>query len=108
MMPTERARGAASALAPDAIIVFERNAVHPDQFAAWGLPSRPTKQTDTRAKTFGAADSVDLRQLVADAIEQHVDTAALAALEAAEQSGAGFWYRWRTRSGVTEADEGEG
>jgi hypothetical protein len=34
---------------------FERIAVNPDQIAAWNLPTRPTKQTDSRAKGFGAA-----------------------------------------------------
>jgi hypothetical protein len=98
MMPTERARGAASPLASDATLVFERIAVNPDQVAAWSLQSRPIKESDTHAKTIGADDSVELdaiepnqlRQLVADAIEQHVDPRQLAVLEAAEQSEGRF------------------
>jgi hypothetical protein len=50
-------------MAPEADIEFERIAVNPDQIAAWNLPTRPTKQTDSRAKNF-AAESVEL-----DAIE---------------------------------------
>jgi hypothetical protein len=81
-------------LAPDAAIHFERIAVNPTQIVGWGLPSRPTKQTDTRAKKFGAADSVELdaiepnqlRQLVADALEAHLPPERLAVLEAAEES----------------------
>src|ERR1700730_17540056 len=41
-------------LAPTAEIYFERLAVIPEQIAAWNLPSRPTKQSDSRAKSFGA------------------------------------------------------
>jgi hypothetical protein len=50
-------------LAPDADIHFERLAVDPWQITAWNLPTRPTKQSDSRAKGF-AAESVEL-----DAIE---------------------------------------
>ena len=39
-------------LAPHAELTFERIAVNPDQIADWDLPSRPTKQTDSRAKGF--------------------------------------------------------
>jgi hypothetical protein len=93
-MSTERARGAASPLAPDPTIVFERIAVNPDQVAAWSLPSRPIKESDTRAKTIGAADSVELdaiepdqlRQLVADALDVHVPPHEREVLEAEEDS----------------------
>src|SRR5499427_8723325 len=51
-------------LAPDAAITFERIAVTPEQITAWALPTRPTKASDTRAKNFGSAISVEL-----DAIE---------------------------------------
>jgi len=50
-------------MAPDAEIIFERIAVTPEQIAAWRLPTRPTKATDSRAKNFGDI-SVEL-----DAIE---------------------------------------
>jgi hypothetical protein len=81
--------------APAAEIHFERIAVTTDQITAWDLPSRPTKATDTRAKGFNG-DSVELdaipawrlRELISNAIEQHIDTAALArtrTIEAAEK-----------------------
>jgi hypothetical protein len=81
-------------LAPDAEIHFERIAVTPEQIADWDLPTRPTKASDTRAKTFGSSLSVELdaiepnqlRALVQEAIEQHLPPAQFAALKAAEQS----------------------
>ena len=42
-------------LAPDAEIIFERIAVTPEQIEEWGLPTRPTKASDSRAKGFGSA-----------------------------------------------------
>jgi hypothetical protein len=47
-------------LAPDAEIYFERIAVTEQQIADWDLPTRPTKASDTRAKAFGSALSVEL------------------------------------------------
>ena len=38
--------------APDAEVHFERPAVTREQVEEWNLPTRPTKQTDTRAKKF--------------------------------------------------------
>jgi hypothetical protein len=74
-------------------ISVERLAVTPEQIEAWDLPTRPTKRTDTRSRSFeGASVEVDaippdrLRQLVADAIQRHVDPAALEATLAAEES----------------------
>lgn len=67
---------------------FERIAVTPAQIQQWNLQTRPDK-TD---RGFGpcvevdAIDSNTLRQLVTDAIEQHIDQHALAITEAAEQS----------------------
>jgi hypothetical protein len=68
-------------MAPDAEIHFKRIAVTPQQIAEWNLPSRPTKTSDPRSKNWTGGDSVeldaispdDLRQLVRDCIEQHVD-----------------------------------
>jgi|GraSoiStandDraft_41_1057321.scaffolds.fasta_scaffold900186_2 hypothetical protein len=67
--------------APDAEIHFERPAVTRAQVDEWSLPTRPTKQTDTRAKKFGSDTSVELdaiparklRELVRDVINRHVD-----------------------------------
>lgn len=59
---------------------FGRLAVLPDQIAEYQLPTRPTKASDTRAKNFeGGSVEVDaipptiLRQLVHDAITQHIN-----------------------------------
>lgn len=67
-------------MAPDTEIHFERIAVTVDQIEAWDLPTRPTKTTDTRSRTFvgrsvevGAIPADDLRDLVRDAIEAHID-----------------------------------
>jgi hypothetical protein len=80
-------------LAPDAEIHFERLAVTPWQIESWNLPSRPTKQTDTRAKGF-AAESVELdsippemlRALVEEAITQHISPHEFSVLKVAEES----------------------
>jgi hypothetical protein len=58
------------------------------------LPTRPTKQTDTRAKKFGSATSVELdaipadklRALVCECIERHIDQEQLKFLKIAEES----------------------
>jgi hypothetical protein len=80
-------------MAPYADLIFERIAVNPDQIAAWNLPTRPTKQTDSRAKGFGdesvELDAIEpnrLREIVEQAIERHLPPDQLAVLEAAEQS----------------------
>jgi hypothetical protein len=81
------------AMAPGADIHFQRVAVLPEQIAEWGLPTRPTKKTDSRCKGF-EGDSVEvdaiepqtLRRLVHDCIVQHIDDYRLAVLRAAEES----------------------
>jgi hypothetical protein len=77
--------------APGAEIHFERIAVTPGQIRFWGLPTRPTKSTDSRAKGFdGASVEVDaippatLRALVRDCISQHVDKQTLSRMERIE------------------------
>jgi len=80
-------------LAPRADIHFERIAVTPAQIQTWGLPTRPTKQTDSRAKGFGAVsvelDAIKpdlLRALVRRHIERHLPADELRVLQAAEAS----------------------
>jgi hypothetical protein len=72
---------------------FERIAVTPEQIITMGLPTRPTKQSDTRAAKFdGESVEVDaipssvLRDLVRDAIEQWIDPEALRLTKIAEES----------------------
>jgi len=79
-------------LAPAAEIHFERLAVLPEQITAWRLPTRPTKQTDSRAKRFGEVsvelDAIDphrLRLLVQGAIERHLPQEKLKVLRIAER-----------------------
>jgi hypothetical protein len=79
--------------APDAEIHFERVAVTKEQIEEWELPTRPTKKTDTRSKGFqGESVEVDaispdeLRELVRECIEQHVDERALEITRIAEES----------------------
>src|SRR2546429_9815699 len=67
--------------APGAELHFERPAVTRERIRQWSLPTRPTKQSDTRAEKFGSAVSVSLdaipphqlRALVPECIERHVD-----------------------------------
>jgi hypothetical protein len=80
-------------VAPDAEIYFERIAVTPEQIEEWGLPTRPTKTSDTRSKGFGAIsvelDAIEpnrLRQLVQEAIVVHLPAAQFEVLKAAEES----------------------
>ncbi len=80
-------------LAPNAEIYFERVAVNPDQISAWDLPTRPTKQSDTRAKNFGNVsvelDAIEpglLRRLVQDVLEVHLPADELQVLKVAERS----------------------
>jgi hypothetical protein len=80
-------------LAPETQITFTRVAVEPWQIAAWNLPTRPTKTTDSRSISFeGESVEVDaippdtLRQLVSDCIEQHIDRHALQLAIIAEEN----------------------
>lgn len=59
---------------------FERVAVTEDQIKELDLPTRPTKQSDSRARDFGgesvevdAIPSRQLRELLRECIERHVD-----------------------------------
>jgi hypothetical protein len=74
-------------------VEFERLAVTPEQIEWYQLPTRPAKATDSRAAGFaGECVEVDalppsvLRQLVEDAITQHIDPEALRLTRIAEQS----------------------
>jgi hypothetical protein len=67
---------------------FERIAVTPDQIEAWSLPTRPTKikgnrhaigwDEDQESVELDAIAASDLRELVRESIEQHIDGDALA------------------------------
>jgi hypothetical protein len=93
--------------APGAEIHFERPAVTRAQVEEWNLPTRPTKQTDTRAKKF-AGTSVELdaipahklRELVRECIERHVDQHQLKLLRVAEESERGLLKAWASTYGA--------
>lgn len=67
--------------AQGAEIHFQRIGVNEKQIEMWNLPTRPTKQTDTRTRNFNSDTSVeldaipprDLRDLVEFNIVRHVD-----------------------------------
>jgi hypothetical protein len=87
--------------APGAEIHFERPAVTRQQAEDWELPSRPTKQTDTRAKKWtgtsvelDAIPAAKLRELVRGCIERHVDRQQLEILKAAEESERELLIKW--------------
>jgi hypothetical protein len=89
--------------APDADITFTKLAVTPEQIAAWNLPSRPTKTSDSRSVTWQGGDSVELdaihpqtlRALIRTAIEQHVDERQLDIIRTAEESERELLRNWR-------------
>jgi hypothetical protein len=79
-------------LAPDAEIFFEQIAVTSEQISAWEPPTRPRKSSDSRAKGFGdirveldAIEPNQLRDLVHQAIEQHLPAAEYEILKVAEE-----------------------
>jgi hypothetical protein len=72
---------------------FKRLAVTAMQVYELDLPTRPTKQSDTRARGFGdgsvevdAISPTVLRQLVEEAITQHIDPEALRLTQVAEEA----------------------
>jgi len=74
-----------------AYIDFRHVAVTDEQIDEFDLPTRPTKRTDTRAKNWEGGsvelDAIpveDLRALVRDCIEEHVDQDQLAQLQTVE------------------------
>ena len=74
-------------------VTFARLAVTEDQIRDLNLPTRPTKQSDTRARSFeGGSVEVDaipptvLREVVDAAITRHIDPEALRISRIAEQS----------------------
>jgi hypothetical protein len=82
--------------APFSDITVRRLAVNREQIERWNLPTRPTKSSDTRARrfrTFYGTDSVELdaippdqlRGLVKDAIDRHMEPWRLQQFKMVEQ-----------------------
>ena len=83
-------------------VYFERLAVTAPQIGIYQLSTRPTKQSDSRARNFtGESVEVDairpsaLRELVEDAITRHVDPEALRLTRLAEDSEREILQRMR-------------
>jgi hypothetical protein len=85
-----------TARAPYSEIAVERLAVNREQIDRWNLPTRPTKTTDARASKFRrihGTDSVELdaippdelRRLVRDAIDSHMEPGHLELFKMVEQ-----------------------
>jgi hypothetical protein len=79
--------------APQADVHFELVAVTVEQIKKWHLPTRPTKKTDSRAKTFkgksvevDAISSTRLRELCEACIVQHIDSSALDRMQRVEDA----------------------
>jgi hypothetical protein len=89
--------------APGAEIRFERVAVLPWQIEAWGLPTRPTKGTDSRSKRWTGGESVELdairpdrlRAMCEEVILRHVDHDRLRVLLVAEEDERRRFEAWR-------------
>lgn len=84
---------------------FERLAVTPEQIETWQLPTRPTKPTDSRTARWSGGGSVEvdaipapkLRELVEQAITQHIDQEALRLTRVAERSERAGLLAWKGR-----------
>jgi hypothetical protein len=93
--------------APEIDITFRRVAVTPEQIKRWGLPSRPTKKTDSRAKKWTDGDSVELdaidantlRQLCESCTESVIPKGWLDTIRAAEESERDLLRRWAAAVG---------
>ena len=86
---------------PDGFVLFDSKRDYLTQIEAWNLPTRPTKKTDTRSKTFKGgsveADAIppaDLRALVEEAITQHIDKEVLRTTTVAEESERELLRAW--------------
>jgi len=97
-------------MAPDAAIHFARVAVTPKQIREWSLPTRPTKATDSRAKTFGdisveldAIEPDQLRDLVEQVIQRHLPAHQFQILKEAEASERELLARFVAEDRLTRA-----
>jgi hypothetical protein len=77
----------------DIDIEIRRLAVTPEQTEFYGLPTRPTKTTDSRSRNFvgrsvevDAVPASELRRILRDFIAQFIDEHALAVLQESERS----------------------
>jgi hypothetical protein len=99
-------------LASTVDLAFERAAVTEEQIETLRLPTRPTKNTDSRAGLFGKfsveVDAISarlLREMVESRIRQHVDGRALHALKTAEDSERSILRSFAAEWGTDSASE---
>jgi hypothetical protein len=100
-------------LAPAAEIHFKRVAVTGWQIEKWNLPTRPTKTTNSRSKSWRAGPSVELdaidpntlRRLVRQTLDMHLPAEELAVLQAAEASEREIDHK--LDPAITELDAGD-
>lgn len=86
-------------------VYFERLAVTPEQIEQWQLPTRPTKASDPRSAAWSGGGSVEvdaitptkLRELVEQAITQHIDQEALRLTRLAEEQERAGLYALKGR-----------
>lgn len=84
--------------APHAEIHFQRVGITEEQVSAWNLPTRPTKQSDSRSKSFrgescelDALPPAQLRALVRACIESHINPRTLEEIKRQEQEEKETW-----------------
>jgi hypothetical protein len=95
-------------MAPKAEIYFSRVAVTEDQIRRWSLPTRPTKTTDSRARTFGnrsvevdAIPAKTLRNIAQRCITNHIaDMSQIRVLQVAEESERSVLYQLAAEAGA--------
>jgi hypothetical protein len=92
--------------APEAEIHFTRVAVTRQQVDEWSLPGRPTKTEDPRSKKWegnsvelDAIPAQQLRSLVKDCIERHIDRQQLEILRISEESERELLVKWGSAYG---------
>lgn len=80
-------------ISPDVALYFHRVAVNEDQIDEYKLPTRPTKKTDSRSKSFHGesveVDAIDpdtLRELCEGCIQDHIDCDQLQNLKRVERA----------------------
>lgn len=102
-------------LAPEVPIHFERLAVLPEQIQRWNLPTRPTKASDPRSRSWegesvelDAIPAPDLRKLAEAAILRHIDLRALDAAMVAEASESELLEVWAEQFDRTLGELGGG
>jgi hypothetical protein len=98
--------------APDCDLTFERVAILPEQIRNLGLPTRPTKKTDSRSKSFKGrsveVDAIDpdtLRSMCKSCITRHIDDEQLERTGAVEEAERDTFTRFAAQLHNGDADD---